>query len=72
MLPGAKPATRGACSFRKYSSVPVFFDMPPCFTSRTTPTMVKGGALGAEERVEALADRLELADCRRTSSRAFR
>ena len=42
MFPAAKPCIRGCCSFRKYSSVPVFFAMPPCFTSRTTPTIVNG------------------------------
>ena len=40
MLAGEAPVSRGRCSARKYSSVPVFAPMPPCFTSRTTPTIV--------------------------------
>ena len=46
MFAGANPVRRGPCSLRKYSSVPVFLSMPPCFTSRTTPTIVNGRRRG--------------------------
>ena len=32
-----------SCSKLKYSSVPVFWSTPPCFTSFRTPTIVKDG-----------------------------
>ena len=54
MLPGANPVSRGPCSFRKYSSVPVLLDMPPCFTSRTTPTMVNSVVPSAPGPVKML------------------
>ena len=64
MLPARSRSTRGPCSLRKYSSVPVLLAIPPCFTSRTTPTIVNGVvSFGAgREDVDPLADRLELAE----------
>ena len=54
MLDGEKPVKRGPCSLRKYSSVPVLLAMPPCFTSRTTPTIVNGVVLFGGRPVKML------------------
>ena len=45
MFDGAKLVSR-PCSAMKYNSVPVLLPTPPCFTSRTTPTIVNQGFLG--------------------------
>ena len=62
MLRGAELAMRGPCSARKYSSVPVFCATPPCFTSRTTPTIVNHGELRAEPGLQPAADRALIAE----------
>ena len=63
---GGGSSVRGCCSFASHS----LRRSSPCslLTSRTTPMMVNGSSSQTGEDVDALADRLELAERRRSSS----